>query len=134
LEEDKENQDPNPVAPSARYVSSVPPMPPAGPPPPFVDSPTIGRGTFSSVFLPLPEPVNTTLYVILGLADWNVTAAEIRSAWRQAALLYHPDHHSEADQVVATTEMQKLNAAKEVLLDARRRRQYHVTGELPSEV
>jgi curved DNA-binding protein CbpA len=99
-----------------------------------VDSPTIGRGTFSSVFLPLPEPVNTTLYVILGLADWNVTAAEIRSAWRQAALLYHPDHHSEADQVVATTEMQKLNAAKEVLLDARRRRQYHVTGELPSEV
>jgi hypothetical protein len=133
-EEDKENQDPNPVAPSARYVSSVPPMPPAGPPSPFYDSPAIGRGTFSSAFLPLPEPVNTTLYVILGLADWNASAAEIRSAWRQAALVYHPDHHSEENQVVATSEMQKLNAAKEVLLDARRRRNYHVTGELPVNV
>jgi hypothetical protein len=32
-EEDKENQDPNPVAPPARYVSSASPMPPASPPP-----------------------------------------------------------------------------------------------------
>tara|TARA_R110002003_G_scaffold79_6_gene7047 strand:+ start:7730 stop:7957 length:228 start_codon:yes stop_codon:yes gene_type:complete len=71
------------------------------------------------------------LYELLGLERWGVNRAEILAAWRQAALEAHPDHFPQEEREAATLKMQKLNAAKEVLLDRQRRRRYHLTGALP---
>ncbi|KAF2825195.1 hypothetical protein CC86DRAFT_467706 [Ophiobolus disseminans] len=133
-EEDKENHDPAPAAPPVPYVSTVTPMPPASPPPALPAAAIIDPNIWPTEVIPLPEPRNMVLYVLLGLTDWTVTSGEIFVAWRRTALRYHPDRHAEEDHLVATLEMQKLNAAKEVLTDMSRRRHYHRTGVLPLDV
>jgi curved DNA-binding protein CbpA len=71
------------------------------------------------------------LYYLLGLEDWHVSTRAVRSAWRHTALAVHPDQAAEGEREAATTKMQHVNAAREVLLSAARRRQYHVDGVLP---
>ena len=74
------------------------------------------------------------LYEILELSDWNVGADAILAAYRKLVLIWHPDKVCEEEQEAATAMMQDLNGAKEVLMDAVRRREYHQTGALPWNV
>ena len=79
----------------------------------------------------LPAPRSMALYNLLGLDDWKVGAAEVRAAWRRVALDSHPDRVAEEERGSATLRMQRLNDAKDVLSDNRRRHQYHMDGKLP---
>ena len=80
---------------------------------------------------PLPPPKDHTLYRVLDLNDWQVTADEIKNAYKKAAVDHHPDRVAEDQRGAATHMMQIVNAAKEVLLDNKRRRVYHLSGKLP---
>lgn len=71
------------------------------------------------------------LYHLLELEDWNVGTAQINLAYRRAALRFHPDRVPVDERQEATAQMQRVNEAKEVLLDPRRRRAYHRNGRLP---
>jgi DnaJ-class molecular chaperone len=53
------------------------------------------------------------------------------TAWRQKALMVHPDRAREEEREDATVLMQQVNAAAEVLSNWTSRRQYHVDGVLP---
>ncbi|KAF1347350.1 DnaJ-domain-containing protein [Lizonia empirigonia] len=79
----------------------------------------------------LPPPKDKTLYLALHLDDWKVTEDQIKNAYRKVAIEYHPDKVAEEERKTATQMMQNVNAAKEVLLDNKRRRAYHVDGKLP---
>jgi hypothetical protein len=126
---DKENWDPSPII-------TPQPIPAAFPhdssaanstsPPPTQTARVIRPRT--RTILP---PRNLVLYDILGLRNWRASRAEIRSAWRRTALEVHPDQAAEDEQEAATQRMQRVNAAREVLLNATRRRQYHDDGVLP---
>jgi hypothetical protein len=59
-------------------------------------------------------------YQILGVGP-NATLKEIRRAYRQLAVLYHPDRNPDRR---ATVQMQEINEAYSVLGDPRKRRQY----------
>jgi hypothetical protein len=76
-------------------------------------------------------PNNMVLYNLLELQDWNAGAEQIQVAYRRAAMKYHPDRVPADRRHEATVQMQRVNAAKEVLLDARRRRAYNRSGKLP---
>jgi DnaJ-class molecular chaperone len=67
----------------------------------------------------------------LDLNDWQVTADEIKNAYKKVAVDHHPDRATEDQRAAATHMMQIVNAAKEVLLDIKRRRAYHLSGKLP---
>lgn len=71
------------------------------------------------------------LYDLLGLESWDVTVDEIKNAYRAIVVIIHPDKVPEDQREAATAEMQKVNGAKEVLLDEQLRRKYHYDGELP---
>jgi DnaJ-class molecular chaperone len=71
------------------------------------------------------------LYEMLGLHDWNVSKRTIMTAWRQTAIMAHPDKVPEDEREAATTLMQQVNAAAEVLSHRATRRQYHIDGVLP---
>lgn len=71
------------------------------------------------------------LYDVLGLSDWNASKAAIERAWRHTAREHHPDKVPDEEREAATTKMQHVNAAKEVLTNTTRRRQYHIDGVLP---
>ncbi|KZM24367.1 uncharacterized protein EKO05_0010766 [Ascochyta rabiei] len=79
----------------------------------------------------LPPPKDKTLYTALNLDNWKATEAQIRNAYRKVAVEYHPDKAAEGERETATQMMQNVNAAKEVLLDAKRRKAYHLNGKLP---
>ena len=81
--------------------------------------------------MPLPRPVNMVLYDLLNLQSWTVSNQEIKVAYRQMVVVSHPDKVPEEQRAEATEMMQKLNGAKDVLLDDEKRRQYHVDGLLP---
>jgi curved DNA-binding protein CbpA len=68
---------------------------------------------------------------MLGLSDWHVSKRTILTAWRQTALMEHPDRASEDERDAATILMQQVNAAADVLSHPTSRRQYHVDGVLP---
>jgi curved DNA-binding protein CbpA len=70
-------------------------------------------------------------YALLGLAHWRVGSKAITAAFRQEALKCHPDKVAAEAKGAATEKMQRLNAAREMLVDDRRRTQYHLTGTLP---
>ncbi|KAF2027128.1 DnaJ-domain-containing protein [Setomelanomma holmii] len=128
-----ENYDPNPLptpppTPSSR--TSVP-TPPAGPPPLPPPAPRIHPFNVATRARSFPPPLNMVLYELLGLKRWRVSKAEIVAAFKQAALHAHPDHCREEEREQATEKMQKINAAKEVLSDRQKRREYHLTGALP---
>jgi curved DNA-binding protein CbpA len=71
------------------------------------------------------------LYNLLELQDWNAGTEQIQAAYRRAAMKYHPDRVDADRRQEANAQMQRVNAAKEVLLDARRRRAYNRSGKLP---
>lgn len=79
----------------------------------------------------LPPPKDKSLYDTLKLDDWRATREEIIAAYRKIAVSHHPDKVAEEGREHATRTMQAVNAAKEILLDSKRRAAYHKSGELP---
>ncbi|OAL54807.1 hypothetical protein IQ07DRAFT_665220 [Pyrenochaeta sp. DS3sAY3a] len=77
------------------------------------------------------EPQSMEAYSLLGLAHWRVGSKAITAAYRQEALKCHPDKVAAEAKGAATEKMQRLNAAKEMFMDDRKRHQYHLTGTLP---
>ncbi|KAI1531544.1 DnaJ domain containing protein [Pyrenophora tritici-repentis] len=83
----------------------------------------------------LPAPVNVAAYHILDIEDWKVCANTIKTAYRVAALLAHPDKAATTEEKTeATALMQRINAAKDMLVNSSARRQYHRDGKVPWEV
>ncbi|KAF2998565.1 hypothetical protein E8E13_005744 [Curvularia kusanoi] len=82
----------------------------------------------------LTAPKDEVLYKVLKLSDWRATKEEIRTAYHKIAIDNHPDKVIEQQREDATHMMQTVNAAKEVLLDDRRRKAYHNSGKLPWSV
>lgn len=66
---------------------------------------------------------STNKYEILGVPA-TATTDEIKLAYRRAALLYHPDRHTEANQQKATDTFRRVSAAYRTLSDAGRRSRY----------
>ena len=72
-------------------------------------------------------PVRADAYQILGLSDRNATSAEIKKAYKRAALLWHPDKN--ADDVDNAERMFKaVSEAHEVLSDTQKRAIYDTRG------
>jgi hypothetical protein len=129
---DGENYDPSPTTPPSSPVGpALGPTPTVGPPPPPTPRARITRGRRIVGPSILPTPRNTILYDLLEIQDRNARSLQITTAYRKVAMRYHPDKVPEAQREAATEKMQRVNLAKEVLLDSLRRRQYHVSGELP---
>jgi hypothetical protein len=63
-------------------------------------------------------------YAVLGIFP-NAAPDEIRAAYRRLAAVCHPDTQPEAKKAWATEQMVKLNTARDLLLNMRRRVQYH---------
>jgi len=71
-------------------------------------------------------------YNVLDMYNWKVSADTIKMAYKVAALGAHPDKAATAEEKErATATMQKINAAKDMLLSNRARRQYHRDGKVP---
>uniref|UniRef100_A0A7S0PTP7 J domain-containing protein n=1 Tax=Coccolithus braarudii TaxID=221442 RepID=A0A7S0PTP7_9EUKA len=65
-------------------------------------------------------------YALLGIPE-HASSAQIKQAYRKAALMWHPDRHSAAaedEKLVAEARFKQLNLAHAVLSDAIKRRQY----------
>ncbi len=67
-------------------------------------------------------------YEILGLPR-TATKDEIKSAYRKAALKYHPDLHPASEKTAAEEKFKKINEANEVLSDPEKREKYDHLGE-----
>lgn len=132
---DVENYDPLPEY-NLRTNYMTPPSTPGGPSPipsPY-PSPRPSTRAVRRRRAPtstLPPPRSMTLYLVLHLDSWKATDQQIRHAYRKVAAEFHPDKVAEDARETATQIMQNINAAKEVLLDGKRRRAYHVDGKLP---
>jgi len=75
---------------------------------------------------PSPKPESNDLYERIGAAK-GMPAADIRSAYLRAALLYHPDRHSNEGEAAvkrATVAFQRIQQAYEVLRDPGKRAAY----------
>ncbi|KAH6629201.1 DnaJ domain-containing protein [Boeremia exigua] len=138
LWENVENYDPRP------YLMTPPPTPvrrspapensaTAPPPPPSLPrrSPRTVQSRRPLYTRPLLPPVDMTLYNVLELENWRATEEEIKAAYKKLARNNHPDKVPEEQREDATQLMQTVNAAKEVLLDSKRRRAYHRNAKLP---
>jgi curved DNA-binding protein CbpA len=71
------------------------------------------------------------VYHMLKLKDWNVGHDAIKLAYRRVAFVNHPDMVTPREKELATLAMQQVNAARDLLLDTRRRRKYHRDGIVP---
>ncbi|KAF1941690.1 hypothetical protein EJ02DRAFT_404015 [Clathrospora elynae] len=132
--ENIENYDMNNIIspPATPHNRPLRPSPSVGPPPPLTTRTLRPRARQTAVpNTLLPPAQNMILYNMLGLRDWSVSADAIKFAYRRVAFTSHPDRASIKDREIATLEMQQINAAKDLLLDARRRRQYHADGIVP---
>jgi len=65
-------------------------------------------------------------YQILGVAR-NASEQDIKRAFRQLSLQYHPDRNPSEE---AKTKIVEVNNAYEILGDAEKRRQYDITGQV----
>jgi hypothetical protein len=113
---------------------SGPPLPPTastGPPPRPSRRAFRRRPLQSARPYTLLPPTDMLAYQMLGLEDWNVSADTISLAYRRKAAALHPDKVPVKQKKLATIDMQQLNAIKEMLLDPRDRRQYHLNAEIP---
>lgn len=63
-------------------------------------------------------------YDLLGLQP-TASPDDIRAAYRRRAAEWHPDRHPVEQKAEAMERMVQINAARDLLLDARRRIQYH---------
>ncbi|KAF2680803.1 DnaJ-domain-containing protein [Lentithecium fluviatile CBS 122367] len=75
-------------------------------------------------------PRSMVLYDELEVKDWKACKKEIKKAVYKLALRVHPDKVS-TGKAAATKKMQRILAARSVLLDAAKRRQYDRDGVLP---
>ena len=92
------------------------------------DSPTLGL--LHSAFGP-----QSTLYTVLGCTK-AASSAELKRAYRKAALKYHPDRCNESSTSSAeesTLKFQAVSAAYQVLMDAKRRSVYDRTNQILEE-
>lgn len=72
-------------------------------------------------------PTTIDPYAVLSVAQ-DANPDQIKTAYRKAALKYHPDKASEADKAAAHTKFQEITFANAILSDERRRKRYDVTG------
>ena len=63
-------------------------------------------------------------YDLLGLSP-TASPDDIRAAYRRRAAEWHPDRHPPEKKTEAVERMVQINAARDLLLDTRRRIQYH---------
>lgn len=68
-------------------------------------------------------------YQILGVSR-NASEQDIKRAFRQLSLQYHPDRNASEE---AKTKIVEVNNAYEILSDAEKRRQYDLTGQVGEE-
>merc|ERR1711865_61874 len=66
-------------------------------------------------------------YALLGLPT-DASQREIQRAWRQKALLYHPDKVAEEDKAAAEERFKEVSQANEVISDPEQRRLYDAYG------
>ncbi|KAG5684746.1 hypothetical protein PVAND_013960 [Polypedilum vanderplanki] len=71
-------------------------------------------------------------YTILGVQR-NATEREIKKAYKELALKYHPDKNREISQAEATRKFSEISKAYEVLSNPNSRRQYDLQLHSPSE-
>ncbi|CAE7213204.1 DnaJ multi-domain protein [Pyrenophora teres f. teres] len=73
-----------------------------------------------------------TAYHVLDISNWKATRDTIKMAYRVAALAAHPDRPASLeDKMRATERMQRINAARDLLLSTSARRRYHRDGKVP---
>ena len=72
-------------------------------------------------------PTEINPYGVLSLAK-DATQDQIKTAYRKAALKYHPDKASPEDKDTAHTKFQEIAFAYAILSDERRRKRYDTTG------
>ncbi|MCJ1472105.1 hypothetical protein MMC13_000752 [Lambiella insularis] len=85
--------------------------------------------------LPPPDPIDKELdpYRFLKV-DKTATEAEIRTAYKKLALIYHPDKNRERDRAGAHRNFQRLALAYAVLSSPRRRALYDTTGSVSDSI
>ncbi|GAB7350323.1 hypothetical protein MBLNU459_g0956t1 [Dothideomycetes sp. NU459] len=77
--------------------------------------------------LEVDEPPTVEPYEVLGI-DKSATADQVKSAYRKAALKWHPDKAKPEDKEKAHVKFQEIALAYAVLSDERRRTRYDNTG------
>jgi DnaJ family protein C protein 9 len=77
-----------------------------------------------------PDQESVDLYEVLNLTN-TATSYEIKKAYRQLALIHHPDKHATADdgaKATASLKFQQIGFAYAVLSDEKRKERYDKTG------
>jgi DnaJ-class molecular chaperone len=74
------------------------------------------------------ESKKESFYTVLGISE-NATPDEIKKAYRQLSLKYHPDKNQ--GSLEAISKFQQLNEAYETLSDPEKRQQYDLTRNNP---
>jgi DnaJ family protein C protein 9 len=72
-------------------------------------------------------PTTINPYTVLQISE-DATPSQIKTAYRKAALKYHPDKASESEKPAAHTKFQEIAFANAILSDERRRKRYDITG------
>jgi DnaJ family protein C protein 9 len=73
------------------------------------------------------SPPTINPYTVLSVPE-DATPDQIKTAYRKAALKYHPDKAPESEKSAAHTKFQEIAFANAILSDERRRKRYDLTG------